>query len=1006
MNSNRPTRPHLELPDSVQGQLNGFARRLRLVETAFAVIGGACGLALTYLVLFLSDRLWDTPVWCRFLLAAVGTLGVAGFAVFWGRRWLWRRRDERQFAEMVQRHYPRLGDRLLGIVELADETRRPPNVSPALCRAAMRQVAAEAAKLDFQKAAPTRNTRLSAAVLAGIACVVLVGLFFVPAAGRNAFERWLRPLASIPRYTLVQLEQLAGKRVVPYGEAFELDGALKPTSRWLPRLARGRFERQTPIQASVESGRFAFRIPGQTREGFFSFRIGDAHQRVAIVPTFRPELTELRADIELPEYLGYPAVRLDARTGVAEAVEGSRMRLTGKVSRPLRTATIEKQPLTVERDEFHSGPLAVEESRRLALEWEDALGLRSKTPFVLSVGAKKDQAPVVDCHGLTPVVAMLVDEVLKFEVWGEDDFGVRRLSVVWEGEGDSERHVAPIQDSAVITNGAHQAKRLTGSFRFAPAALDIEPQLITLRALAMDHFPDREPSRSPAYRIYVLDHFRHAQLLQKQFETLQGKLEEIARAEEGAHEINERLKELSPEELATAETSAQLRAQEQAEEANAERLARLQAELMKLIKEALRNKTIPESVLREWAKLLETIQPLPRDLMPQVSKSLGKAQKSAEQRAERLAEAIAQQKEVLERLLRALQELNEANEQLQASNFVNRLRQAAGAETEIGSSLQQMLPQSAGMSAGQLPESLKLRLRKLHDKQANTQNNVRYIRDDLGHFVKRARQEKYAEVHQEMEKSRVVEELEKLAGLVGDNLGAQAIEQSGRWATQLTAWADMLGKQAGGGGQGDGGGQMSPEAIELMLKLARIRQQEQELREATRFLEERKESLPLYGESATRLGRIQDNLGEQIRKISDRYSSPQLAALLEQVNAAMGDAAQLLYKPQTDGETIAAETEVIELLSAACEGAGGGGGSSGIMAMLMQMLGMGAGTSGGGSTQGGTTDQPATGTQGATAGAQPDPRHVDKATGRSEAALPAEFREALEGYFETMEQMK
>ena len=135
-------RRQLELPESVRRQLAGFARRLCLVETMFAVLGGVGGLLAAYFVLFLSDRFWDTPVWLRVLLAAAGTLGVAAFAGLWAHRWVWRRRDERAMASMVQRRYPRLGDRLLGIVELADATKRPPNVSPALCRAAMQQVAA------------------------------------------------------------------------------------------------------------------------------------------------------------------------------------------------------------------------------------------------------------------------------------------------------------------------------------------------------------------------------------------------------------------------------------------------------------------------------------------------------------------------------------------------------------------------------------------------------------------------------------------------------------------------------------------------------------------------------------------------------------------------------------------------------------------------------------------------------------------------------------------------
>jgi hypothetical protein len=1005
----------LDLPESVRRQLDGFARRLRLVETAFAVLGAAAGLLAAYFLLFVSDRVWDTPTWLRLVLTVAGTISVAAFAAFWGRRWVWRRRDTRAMAGMVQARFPRLGDRLLGIVELADEEHRPPNVSPALCRAAMQQVAAEATALDFQQAVPTRDTRKTGLVVLGLGGVLLAVFIVLPAAGVNAWQRWLRPLAAVPRYTLVQLDRLASQQIVPYGEEFEVSGHVQGASRWLPGRARGRFANQSPLQAPIEAGSFLFHVPGQMRPGIFSLRIGDARARIRVVPTFRPELTQLRAEVEYPKYLGYALATLDVRNGTAEVVEGSRLALAGQVSRALREATLrtnEPEALTIREDEFAAPPFAVTESGRVTLEWQDTLGLRGKNPFVLKLVAKKDQAALADCRKLPSVVAMLEDEVLEIELVADDDFGVKQLGIAWEGEAGreaEERGAAasetPVHGSAIVAEGEPQKKQLTGKFRFAPQVMNIGPQMVTIHATAVDYYPDREPSQSLAYKIYVLDRAQHAALLQKEFDRLLERLEEIARAEESAHETNQQLHELSPEELASRETAERLAEQQHGEQANAEQLRRLQEDLMRLIKEALRNKSIPESVLREWAKLLETIRPLPSELMPQVGQSLGQAQRDAAKRAQRLAEALAQQKEVLERLMQALKQLNEANDMLQASNFVNRLRQAAGAETEIGGTLQQMLPESAGLSAEQLPAALKTKLGTLQQKQSQTQKKVQYIRDDLGSFVKRARQEKYEDVHADMEKTRVVDELEKLAGLVGDNRSAAAIDETGKWSKQLLAWADLLGKKSDSNAGGSGQGQLSPEAIELMLKLARLRQQEEGLREGTRFLEERKETLPTYHDGAEKLGRIQDALASQIRDISDQYDSPQIAPLLERVDTVMGEAAQLLYKPQTDTETVGAQTEVIELLSSACQGAGSGAGA-GQMAALMQLLGLGAGNAGSGSLQGGTVEGNVPGAHGPGIGSTPEARNVKKAGGRGDATLPAEFRDALESYFDAVEQLK
>jgi hypothetical protein len=138
--------------------------------------------------------------------------------------------------------------------------------------------------------------------------------------------------------------------------------------------------------------------------------------------------------------------------------------------------------------------------------------------------------------------------------------------------------------------------------------------------------------------------------------------------------------------------------------------------------------------------------------------------------------------------------------------------------------------------------------------------------------------------------------------------------------------------------------------------------------------------------------------------------TPQLRSLIEKVEGEMLNAAVYLRRPQTDAETVAIETEIIELLSncvaAAC-------GSSGGAAAMMESLGIrtgkgrkpgsGTGRSGGGSTAGGTTDAANTATGGGPAGATPDPRSVDKAGGAVGEDLPEEFRDFLEAYFRGLE---
>src|SRR5437660_1450379 len=118
----------LPLPDALRRQFAKLERRIWRLDVVIAVCGAIIALAASYALQFLSDRVWDTPGWLRVIFTGLGVGAFGYFIWFYGSRWVWGSRTFEQMANIVQRRYRRLGDRLLGIVELADEKKRPPNV--------------------------------------------------------------------------------------------------------------------------------------------------------------------------------------------------------------------------------------------------------------------------------------------------------------------------------------------------------------------------------------------------------------------------------------------------------------------------------------------------------------------------------------------------------------------------------------------------------------------------------------------------------------------------------------------------------------------------------------------------------------------------------------------------------------------------------------------------------------------------------------------------------------
>ena len=180
----------------------------------------------------------------------------------------------------------------------------------------------------------------------------------------------------------------------------------------------------------------------------------------------------------------------------------------------------------------------------------------------------------------------------------------------------------------------------------------------------------------------------------------------------------------------------------------------------------------------------------------------------------------------------------------------------------------------------------------------------------------------------------------------------------------------------------------------------KILEKEIDLREETRTLEQARAALATdeYEEKALAQSETQGELAVRVADVVDKIMAlpnadafPKEIALLSAVNTVMQDAQEILSRPDTGPEAIAAETEAIELLLQARRvnpNGGGGGGSS----------------PGGGGT--GDTDQAALALigMGAERNAGQVNRTVGQATGSAGGELPAEYRAGLDAFFQALEE--
>mgnify|MGYP001821946692 CR=1 FL=1 len=883
--------PHqAPIPEGLRDQLTQFKKRLWQIKIAEAILAGFFGLLFSFLLVFGLDRFIETPTSVRLVILVLGVSLFAVFAPYWIHRWVYGHRRENQLARLISRRFPKLGDRLLGAIELQDQTETKDTLSPALRAAAMLTVAADTADRDLGQALPAaRHRKWSLAVM--LLFLVAVGsLVSVPDASINALKRWLMPLADTDRYTFTQLDlsSINTPHHIPYGESFNLTIPLAADTQRRPQTARARYGDSAWVEAKLNRGQYTFTFPGQRAQDKLHVEADDARHSLPFEPVIRPAIENIRAAIKLPTYLERPDINANLQSGYITVLEGSDIKIQAITSRALSSATasvvtlpretdMEAPPTETGEDDSSSAevtpPAATPKPEKLTLkikgrtittpsvsitshsvlipmQWEDIYGLKADAPLKLRVESTQDQLPSTYIQGIERQHIMLAEETIEFEVLAEDDYGLKACGISWQGEFTKPTGGTPAQGELTLEQGNSTRTNLNKPFSFSPANLAIEPQKLTLRSWTEDYKPGRGRVFSEPVVIYILTRDEHAQVLKNEFDRAIGELEDIARKEQNLNDENQRLDNKKDKNLQSEAGKKKLQAQQDAERDNKERMQELTQKMEKLFKDAVRNGEIDKKALQKMSKALQAMKELSNTDLPKVEQKLqdAQSQRNTPKKSEQdLKDAIEAQKKAIEKMKQALKDANEANQNFEASTFVNRLKRAASEEDGIASAFISMINKVIGNEYDQLDPVEQRAVKQSYDQQRQTASDVRWIQEDLAHYHARTQKEEHKKLVDDMRASQINEALEQLSLHVSGNVSFTSIAESKKWAGQLKKWAKQLEgdnkKSGGGGGGGGGGGSQEDQDFEFMLKVMRMIQKEQDIRARTRALEDLRRTL-------------------------------------------------------------------------------------------------------------------------------------------------------------------
>lgn len=613
------------LPPRMQDALEQYRKRVWIIKLAEGTLAAIFGIMISYLVVFGLDRLFDTPTLLRVLILLTGMVGMVFFLPLKYYNWVWRHRSLEGIARLLQHKFPRFGNHVLGIVELASN-RSDTSASPALVEAAMRQVDAEVAKHNLADAVPNPRHRRWAWAASVPIILVVIGILVIPATSRNTLARWLTPWRDVERYTFAQLEGNADRRVVAYAEPFDVETRLKEDSPWKPESGEARYADQTPIVAERDGASYKFQLPPQTKEGSVALRVGDARRSIPVEPKLRPALKDLTAKVQLPDYLQHQEPRIDdVRGGIVNLVKGSTATLEATTTRELSEATLNNRPQKVDGARVTTEPIAVETTTEMHLTWRDRFGLAAREPQVLRFEALNDEAPTVALSKLKNNQVVISNEVLAFEIQAADDFGVKRIGLEWEGIRNPIHNPEPTSGEKIVSAGTPTADTLTVAATFSPKRESVKPQSLRLRAYAEDYLPNRERIYSSHLVLHVLTPSEHFKWLVGQMQLWTGAAKDVHDKELQLHQINSELRALSPETLDDPAQRKRIQEQAAAERANAARLDSLVETGTELVQEAAKNEEFDAEQLKAWGDIIEQLDEIAGQRMPSVADLLSRA---------------------------------------------------------------------------------------------------------------------------------------------------------------------------------------------------------------------------------------------------------------------------------------------------------------------------------------------------------------------------------------------
>lgn len=510
----------------------------------FALIWGGAVLALAAV-----DALVPLPLELRWAL-----FGFLATTAALGAYWLLARpilnSRPHDVLRAAGRRYPELAPYLVPAWELSGGAAAA-NTSEALAGAHLEQTEAmlrSRGDLPVWGAPLSREAKQRFGLLGILVGLAAPFLYF----SSPGLARVLAPWREAPLESLVEVRPKSAR--VPWGSDVSIEARFisKPAERGLALWMKGRGA-WTRVDWDSESDRnFRFRVRELTEPVRYQLRWRDQKTKAYVLePAPFAQLADLKARIYPPGSRTSDSFQEQPLEGAGElaALEGSWVVISGRPTAPIAQGSAKvsflPQPLALRKNaqgDYEAGfPLTADGTLELDLVSTD--GLRDPRPVQHALKALADRPPRVEMLSPAFDVEASPRESLPVTYEASDDYGLRRIELVYMQPGRPER-VAPIKDF-----GARSKKRdELADFLWKLSGLNVGDSVSFFVRVIDTRAPDGQAAVSNKGIVRIVDFEAVHQQMEQMWLDAEKKLLQLADKERAAREL---LKPL--DEKATAE---------------------------------------------------------------------------------------------------------------------------------------------------------------------------------------------------------------------------------------------------------------------------------------------------------------------------------------------------------------------------------------------------------------------------------------------------------------------